>query len=219
MYEKIELEVLKILYGFVKPTHIQFIDKWMDSLSQWERINYENSAMWIERLEKILSENNPQLDKYFVLLAGVIVDLDPNLDKKLSLIKKATPQDMKDLSKKIDLLIKHNMEMKNYLTKVLFARDLTRLIVKDLTDEEKSAVIFLRNKYSHPVLTAYRIKLIKPDEQGLFEFDMKKYMSSGRNLKVNEVTLFDDTKAKLLTRVAEIASLKASLWELHSGQF
>jgi len=219
MYGKFELEILKILYGFVKPTHFKLIDHWMDSLHQWERINYENSSIWVERLINYLEEENPMLDRYFVHLAGLIVDIEPNLEKKLSIIKKATPQTEKDLTKKIGLLIKNNLEMKNYLLCILKTRNKIREIIKSIDDEEKSAIIFLRNKYSHPVLSAYKVKLVKPDEEERFEFDIKKYVSSEKNLKVNEVELFESTKNKLLAKIEVLKELKDDLWEMRNGNF
>ena len=219
MYTKFELEIFKILNGFIKPTHIQFVDQWMDSLYLWEKLNFENSSILLERLVDSLSTENPMLDRYYVLLAGLIVDIEPNLEKKLSIIKKATPQSEKDLSAKINRLIKNNLEMKNYLLCILAVRNKIRSIVSEINDEEKSAIIFLRNKYSHPVLSAYKVHLVKPDSEARFEFDMKKYLSSGNNLKMNEVELFDSTKEKLLKKMDILIELKNQFWEMRNGNF
>lgn len=216
MYDKFEEEILKLLYGFIKPTHIQFVDQWVDSLQKWERINYENSSLWIERLILCLEAENPHMDRYYVLLAGLIYDIDKNLENKLSVIKKATPQSEKDLNAKIDLLLPNNKKMRDYLKRILKARNLVRGITKAINNDQKSAIMFLRNKYSHPVLSDYKIKLTKPDEEVKFEFDMKKYLSSGKNLQVNEIELFDQTKTKLLAKSTELAELKELLWEMRN---
>ena len=208
-YERTIAKILKENAGLTDENSIL---QWMESNQLWATSNYESSAHWLERVIAISSNPNPDVGVFYILVAGIIIDIQQHLSKNLLVVRKIAKSLNKDLTEFINKNFK-NPEMKGHLLLLVEATKDLNKILKEISDDEKSFIVYTRNKYSHPVLNAYQVKIEKKDG-GEYLFDQKKYFQYLKHHNKDELEIYQKVNEKIKTNISVINSLKEKLLKL-----
>lgn len=189
-------ELIKILGDHLPLEKIPFLKDWIKSSDQWGSINLISSSEWIERFILYTKEENIQLDRFFIYLHGIIVDLADKTNTTLAPIKKQRNQSERNLEQTVERIFKNDSIAQKYfklhIENCKIIKDLFRLV----GEENLFKIIYLRNKYCHPYLTAYSIRPYLNEDLGIIEFDRNKYDKLNA-IKIDEHELTSSLIAKL----------------------
>jgi hypothetical protein len=184
-------KIIRILGRHLPVGKIPILKDWIESSDRWALKNLISSSEWVERLIFYIKEENIQLDRFFIYLCGVMVDLNEKTGCTLSQIKKKRNQSETTLVKTVARVFKNDPSTKKFFELQLENADVIKKIFGVVGEENLFKIIFLRNKYCHPYLTEYFIKTYLNGEHEEIEFDRNKY-DKLISVNIDELELTND---------------------------
>lgn len=199
-------KILQIVGPHLPAEKIPVLGDWIESNNTWATKNLIFSADWIYRFICIVNEENPFLDRFYVHLYGVMVDLNSKTGKTLSPIKSLRTQSETKLEQTVDRIFKDSSSARKYFRYQLENAAVIKKLFSQVGEDNLFYIIYLRNKYSHPYLTEYPIKAYLNEEYEQVEFDRKKY-DKINSAEINELELFDYLKPRIKEMEADLIKM------------
>ena len=178
---------------------IPLLKDWIESSERWASKNLFSSSLWVENFIVYINEENTQLDRFYIYLCGIMVDLNKKTGTTLSEIKKARSQSETNLEQTVERVFKNNLKTQNFFKLQIENAEVIKKIFRVVGEENLFKIIYLRNKYCHPFLTEYFIKAYLNEDHEEIEFDRKKYDKLNlANIDVLELTNYLVSRLKPL---------------------
>jgi len=214
MNNSVLIKKLISIFANTLPIHkIPILKEWITSSDKWASKNLLLSSEWVEKFINYLEEENTQLDRFYIYLYGILVDLNQKTGDSLRIIKKSRLQNETKLNATVERLFKDQPQSKKFFLLLVSNADILKKMLLAIKEENLFKIIYLRNKYSHPFLTEYMVKTYMNEEGNEVTFDAKKYKKF-LSEDVDELDLTDNIKNNLTPLKTDLQLLSSNLNEM-----